>query len=32
MPNKAFKSDSVTRASFASLKVWHALRYALTLR
>ncbi|MCR9412915.1 hypothetical protein NB471_10125 [Vibrio alginolyticus] len=30
--NKAFKSDSATRASFASLTVWHALRHALTRR
>ncbi len=30
--NKTFKSDSATRASFASLKIWHALRHALTWR
>ncbi len=30
--NKAFKSDSATRASFASLTVWHASRHALTRR
>ncbi len=32
MHNKAFKSDSATRASFASLTVWHASRHALTRR
>ncbi|KID34804.1 hypothetical protein QT15_17060 [Pseudoalteromonas flavipulchra NCIMB 2033 = ATCC BAA-314] len=32
LPNKAFKSDSATRASFASLTVWHASRHALTRR